>query len=304
MNRKNFFLTEILPWYKKHGRKLPWRKVKISAYEAWVSEIMLQQTQVSRVIGYYTKFLKKFPKVEHLAHATWEEFLPYYEGLGYYARGRNMLKTAKIIVEKHEGKFPKNKKLLTELPGIGEYTASAILSFAYEQPEIAFDTNFRKIFKTRERAEREFLDSRVSSKIFNSAVMDWGSRRTTSEASGEMGEAQRGSVVIRPFHPAGTSSWQGRRKPILISVILHENHKKYYSLNKKKYEPFAMPEGVASREEIKKYFLKDYNLRISVRPPHKKGINGKITHFVNAQILLGKHNFYEYRKNSRGEHYF
>ncbi|MCI0542176.1 hypothetical protein L0Y69_00255 [bacterium] len=299
MKINNLFLTEILPWYKKHGRKLPWRKARISAYEVWVSEVMLQQTQVSRVMVYYARFLKKFPTVEHLASASWEEFLPYYEGLGYYARGRNMLATAKIVAKKYHGEFPREKKLLVELPGIGEYTASAILSFTYGEPEVAFDTNFKKIFKTRERAEKVFRDSGVSSRIFNNAVMDWGSvsRRTTPPAKGEMGEAPRGLVAIRPLRPAGTSPWQGRRKPILTIVILHENHKKYYSLNKKKYESFKMPEGVVTREEIKKYFLEEYKLKISIRPPHKKEIiNGKMNIFINAQILLGKHQFREYKR--------
>src|SRR5574343_320879 len=99
----SFFESALLDFFKKAGREhLPWRREGISAYEVWVSEIMLQQTQVSRVLFYYEKFLLRFPNVEILARASWEEFLPYYAGLGYYARGSNMLRAARMIVEKFD----------------------------------------------------------------------------------------------------------------------------------------------------------------------------------------------------------
>lgn len=144
--KTGIFEKELLEWYAKNGRKhLPWRKKTITPYEVWVSEVMLQQTQVSRVIDYYTRFLEKFPTVFDLATATWEEFYPYYAGLGYYNRGRNMLQCAKVVVEKYKGKFPPQKAELLALPGIGEYTASAILSFAYGKNELALDTNVKKV---------------------------------------------------------------------------------------------------------------------------------------------------------------
>lgn len=275
---------KILKWYTENKRVLPWRKDDISAYEVWVSEIMLQQTQVSRVILYYERFLKKFPTVQKLSRATWEEFLPYYEGLGYYIRGRNMLLTAKIIMRDHKGEFPKDKKTLMSLPGIGEYTASAILSFAYHEPKIAFDTNFRKIFGTRKKAEAAFKKSGVASDVFNSAVMDYAS-------------ARRQTGVVPPSGGLGTqknvtnsSVADGDTTPVRPTiVVLHESHKKYFSENKKKYAPFIMPKGVVSREHIKKYFLEKYNLRVSVRPPNTKNI-------VTAQILLGAHHFAIYSK--------
>lgn len=276
---KNIFSGEILPWYKKHGRKLPWRKPRISAYEVWVSEIMLQQTQVLRVTLYYERFLKKFPTVRQLARASWKEFLPYWDGLGYYNRGRNMLKAAKIITAIYRGKFPSEKKLLVQLPGIGEYTACAILSFAYGKPEVAFDTNFRKIFGTREKAEQAFRESGVSSKLFNSAVMDWGSMIVTKRISRKRASSRKHYSLTKTH------------------VILHENHKKYYSLDKRRYKPFVMPENVASRQEIKKYFLETYGLKVSVRPPQKReDAEGRATIVVNAQVLLGKPGFSVYNK--------
>jgi A/G-specific adenine glycosylase len=267
--------TEILQWYEKNKRTLPWRKDGISPYSVWVSEIMLQQTQVARGIVFYERFLKKYPTVQKLAKTNWEEFLPYYEGLGYYNRGRNMLKTSKIIVQDFGGEFPKDKTALMKLPGIGEYTASAILSFAHDLPYIAFDTNFKKIFGTRANAEKAFRESGVPSFIFNSAIMDYAS-------------AHKQSLAVSP--PDGGLSAK-RTKPLSVNaiVVLHENHKKYFSENAKKYEPFILPKGIKTREQIKKYFLEKYGLRVSVRPPNKKGT-------INAQILSGENKFKSFTK--------
>ncbi len=145
-HRVHFFESKIRDFFQSAGREfLPWRREGISAYEVWVSEIMLQQTQVSRVAGYYTRFLERFPTVDVLAQASWEEFLPYYAGLGYYARGRNMLRTAQRVVAEHGGEFPRDKELLMQLPGVGDYTASAILSFAYGDDYLAWDTNVKRV---------------------------------------------------------------------------------------------------------------------------------------------------------------
>src|SRR3989344_8172097 len=144
--KAGFFEEKLEDFFQKTGREhLPWRKKKITAYEVWVSEIMLQQTQVSRVIGYYTRFLKRFPNIGSLAKASWAAFLPYYDGLGYYDRGRNMLKAAKEVVEKHHGRFPRDAEALRRLPGIGPYTAAAIMSFAYGDEHLAWDTNLKRV---------------------------------------------------------------------------------------------------------------------------------------------------------------
>ena len=129
LEKIKFFESILLDFFRKAGREeLPWRKRGITAYEVWVSEIMLQQTQVSRVIGYYTRFLERFPNIESLAQASWEDFLPYYEGLGYYARGRNMLRAGQAIVNEYGGTFPRHLETLQTIPGIGPYTAAAIMS--------------------------------------------------------------------------------------------------------------------------------------------------------------------------------
>ena len=109
----------ILTWFQDHQRThLPWRNTH-NPYKIWVSEIMLQQTQVDRVIDFYNRFLEKFPTVQDLAKAEWSEVIPYWDGLGFYRRGQNMLKCAKVIVAEHSGNFPDNLQDLQKLPGIG-----------------------------------------------------------------------------------------------------------------------------------------------------------------------------------------
>lgn len=148
----SFPFHSLLDWSKKYGRSsLPWRQyfersIKDLTYHIWLSEILLQQTQADRVVGYYTDILGHFPTVESLAQATYEEFFPHYKGLGYYSRARNMLKCAEKIVREHGGVFPNNTEELIKLPGVGPYTAAAIRAFAYNEPVLSFDTNLEKIF--------------------------------------------------------------------------------------------------------------------------------------------------------------
>ena len=115
-------------------------------YRVWLSEIFLQQTQAERVIGFYNRVLERFPTIASLAVVDYETFFPYYQGLGYYTRARNLLACAKIIHEQYHGIFPIESELLRTLPGIGPYTAEAIRAFVYNIPTLSFDTNLEKIF--------------------------------------------------------------------------------------------------------------------------------------------------------------
>ncbi len=135
---------KLLNWYDKKARDLPWRKNK-DPYRVWLSEIMLQQTQVETVIDYYNRFLDAFPTIEALACANEERVLKLWEGLGYYSRARNLHKTAKIIVSQNGGNFPETQPELLKLPGIGSYTAGAILSISFNQPVAAVDGNVLRV---------------------------------------------------------------------------------------------------------------------------------------------------------------
>ena len=120
------FSDTVLAWYEQHGRKhLPWQQ-NITPYRVWVSEIMLQQTQVTTVIPYFERFMQRFPDVQSLAGAAQDDVLHLWTGLGYYARGRNLHKCAQTVAEQYDGEFPCSVELLSELPGIGRSTAGAI----------------------------------------------------------------------------------------------------------------------------------------------------------------------------------
>ena len=139
------FSAKVIEWYDRHGRKnLPWQQDK-TPYRVWISEIMLQQTQVSTVIPYYEKFMFRFPCVEDLAVANEDEVLAHWSGLGYYARARNLHKAAKQLVEEFGGVFPETITELLNLPGIGRSTAGAILSLALGKPEPILDGNVKRV---------------------------------------------------------------------------------------------------------------------------------------------------------------
>lgn len=138
------FQRRLISWYHQHGRDLPWR-VTTDPYAIWVSEIMLQQTQVKNVVPYYQRFMTSFPTVETLASADLHQVLKLWEGLGYYARARNLHKAAKVIASIHQGCFPTHVDDLRSLPGIGEYTAAAISSMAYQADMPAVDGNVNRV---------------------------------------------------------------------------------------------------------------------------------------------------------------
>ena len=147
----------LLPWYHQHKRDLPWRKDR-QPYHIWVSEIMLQQTRVEAVKGYYTRFLTALPTISHLADADQELLNKLWEGLGYYSRVRNLQKAAKVIMTQHGGSFPTAHKDVLALPGIGDYTAGAICSIAFGQKTPAVDGNVLRVV-ARLQADHSPIDS-------------------------------------------------------------------------------------------------------------------------------------------------
>jgi len=137
-------ITPLLDWFFANARDLPWRRT-LDPYAVWVSEIMLQQTQVKTVIPYYERWMKEHPTVDSLARASSERIHKLWEGLGYYTRVRNMQKAAQAIVEKHGGRFPTNFDEVLALPGIGRYTAGAICSIAFNAPTPILDGNVIRV---------------------------------------------------------------------------------------------------------------------------------------------------------------
>lgn len=139
------FQKLILDWHKENRRPMPWRQTR-DPYKILVSEIMLQQTQVSRVIPKYKEFLFSFPTVQALAKAPDKKLLAVWSGLGYWRRARFLKETAKAVVKNHGGKFPRTPQELKKLPGIGPYTAGAVACFAFNNPEVFIDTNIRRVY--------------------------------------------------------------------------------------------------------------------------------------------------------------
>lgn len=318
-----YFETHLADFFHRAGRtELPWRKKRITAYEVWVSEIMLQQTQVVRVIGYYRNFLKRFPTVQYLAEATWEEFLPYYQGLGYYARGRNMMKAAQVVVTEYGGAFPRDKKLLESLPGVGPYTASAIMSFAYGENHLAWDTNLKRVigrffFGSKNLVtDEEYWENKfvMEKREMNGALMDFGSALCVARPKCEAcmlrvkcryyqengkSEQKADQAKLKLNDQGSRINWQEAR----VIVTLHERHQKYFSSKQKEYQPFLLPQGYTSRVDIKAYFEKHFGLQLSVRPPHEKEVlAGVPTLAVNAQILLGQSKFSVFSKKEAAEY--
>ncbi len=182
------FQGRLLAWYGANGRKLPWRRSR-DPYRVLVSEVMLQQTQVERVKGYYGRFLRQYPTFEALAAAEEPAVRESWEGLGYYARARNLHATARIVVGEHGGKLPAVPEVICHLPGIGRYTAGAVLSIAYGQDEPILDTNaarvLARVFAVRVRGGTSALQRRlweIAAQVtprggagdFNQAIMDLG----------------------------------------------------------------------------------------------------------------------------------
>ena len=145
MTQNQTFSSAVLAWYHQHGRKhLPWQQ-DITPYRVWVSEIMLQQTQVSTVIPYFERFMQRFPDVFSLAEAPQDDVLHLWTGLGYYARGRNLHACAKAVVSRYQGEFPRSVELLAELPGIGRSTAAAIASISMGIHAPILDGNVKRV---------------------------------------------------------------------------------------------------------------------------------------------------------------
>lgn len=190
------FHRELIDWYRKVCRALPWRE-NTDPYRIWLSEIMLQQTQVATVIKYFNRFIETYPDVETLSQANEEDVFKLWEGLGYYSRARNLLRCAKTIVEEYNGTFPKDIKKLKKLPGIGPYTAGAIMSIAYDEPAPAVDGNVVRVLSRYRMLEINISDSK-SRHVFEKEVINLmgGSPREFNQALMELG-----ATICTPKQP-------------------------------------------------------------------------------------------------------
>lgn len=235
------FRKKIYAYYKNNKRILPWRKTS-DPYKILVSEMMLQQTQASRVIPKYKEFISVFPTVQTLAYAPAKEVLKYWQGLGYNRRALYLHRTACSIEEKYYGKFPKSIDELTKLPGVGPYTASAIRVFAYNKPEVVIETNIRAVFihfffTTKKKIPdtalipliRTYMDTKHPKEWYN-ALMDYGamlkrkmqnpsrnSAHHTTQSTFEGSDRQIRGAIIREYTKDTTVT-----KSKLIRILPYE----------------------------------------------------------------------------------
>ncbi|MFQ5989156.1 MAG: A/G-specific adenine glycosylase [Candidatus Methylomirabilales bacterium] len=192
---KRSFQRRLLKWYQSRGRDLPWRRTR-DPYQILVSEVMLQQTQVDRVLGFYDKFLERYPTVEELASARPSKVREAWDGLGYYARARNLHRTARQVLHRHGGQFPRRYVEVHRLPGVGRSTAGALMSFAFNVPTPILDTNVKRLLSrvfiqrpspTPAQMERRLwqlsanLIPNGKSWTFNQALMDFGALVCTAK---------------------------------------------------------------------------------------------------------------------------
>ena len=164
IDRMKKMTKPIIQWYQENKRELPWRKEK-DPYHIWISEIMLQQTRIEAVKQYYKRFLEELPTIEHLAQIEEERLLKLWEGLGYYNRARNLKKAAQTIQEKYQGQMPKKYEELIQLAGIGEYTAGAISSIAYDEKVPAVDGNVLRVVSRVIGSKKDVLESKTKKEI-------------------------------------------------------------------------------------------------------------------------------------------
>lgn len=224
---KKDYAQPLIMWFHENKREMPWRKTK-DPYKIWVSEIMLQQTQVATVIPYYLRFIERFPTVKDLALAHLEEVHRYWQGLGYYRRGENLWKGAKVIQEKWQGKFPLRPEEIKEIPGIGPYTLGAVCSIAYGLPLPAVDGNVMRVISRWYRISEDIGCAKYR-RLFEAKVLE-----QMPEDSGSFNQAlmELGALICTPKNP------KCQECPVKMLCEAHQYHiEEEFPVKLKKVKP-------------------------------------------------------------------
>jgi len=302
MHRNNVNLSKkILSWYDNNKRILPWRisqKSKSKQYYRLLSEFMLQQTQVKTVIPYFENFVKKIPNLKALSTSNEKKILKLWEGLGYYRRAKNLHKTAKILIKKYNGRLPKNFDEIKKLPGIGEYTANALLALIYNEPHIPFDGNIKRVFSRLFNTNLE-INKKKTKRII--------SEQFYTSRNGDLAEAlmEHGALICKPNNPLcnicnlkTNCYFFKNRSSILINKKSQRKEKKYniYCYLKKKKKQIALKKN-------KNYgFLNSFNIpEIKAVKSNIKKSNGWIylCNYKNniSNVRMDINLFYKFARN-------
>lgn len=260
----------IIEWYQENKRELPWRKEK-NPYHIWISEIMLQQTRIEAVKQYYERFLKEIPSIEALAEIEEEKLLKLWEGLGYYNRARNLKKAAQVIQEKYGGKMPKHYKELIELPGIGEYTAGAISSIAYDEKVPAVDGNVLRVVSRVVGSKKDVLENKTKREFTEKL------QKIMPKQAGDFNEGlmELGELICIP-----------NGEPLCKKCPLQE-----ICIAKNKDLTSFIPvrtQKIKRKKEDMTVFLLEYEGKIAIRKRKEKGLLANMYEFPNINRKLSK----------------
>lgn len=260
----------IIEWYQENKRELPWRKEK-NPYHIWISEIMLQQTRIEAVKQYYERFLKEIPSIEALAEIEEEKLLKLWGGLGYYNRARNLKKAAQVIQEKYGGKMPKHYKELIELPGIGEYTAGAISSIAYDEKVPAVDGNVLRVVSRVVGSKKDVLENKTKREFTEKL------QKIMPKQAGDFNEGlmELGELICIP-----------NGEPLCKKCPLQE-----ICIAKNKDLTSFIPvrtQKIKRKKEDMTVFLLEYEGKIAIRKRKEKGLLANMYEFPNINRKLSK----------------
>ena len=262
--------TQLLRWFEKNKRDMPWRKTR-DPYAVWISEMMLQQTQVATVIPYYERFLKAFPTVHRLARADLSDVLRIWEGLGYYSRARNLHKAARTVVTRFNGTIPDNLKDLLSLPGIGRYTAGAILSIAFNRETPVLDGNVKRVLCRLYAIPEDPKETKTEERLWSisGSLIPEGNAHSFNQALMELG-----ATICIP------------KKPLCLLCPLQD-----FCRGRKQGNPESFPrkgtrKDIPLVEAVSAVIIKNGKVLLRQRPP--TGLLGGLWEFPNWETEKGK----------------
>ncbi|MFV8828150.1 A/G-specific adenine glycosylase [Alkalihalobacterium sp. APHAB7] len=263
----NGFRDQLVHWFEEHKRDLPWRRTN-DPYRIWVSEVMLQQTRVDTVIPYYNNFVQKFPTLQDLAYAEEQEILKAWEGLGYYSRVRNLQTAVREVVEHYGGKVPDTKKDISQLKGVGPYTAGAVLSIAYHKPEPAVDGNVMRVI-SRVLLIEEDIGKAKTRPIFEKALAKMISPDKPSEFN--QGLMELGALVCTPKSPG-----------CLLCPV--REHCRAYHAGKEKSLPIKEKKTKVTVKNMAAIVLRNQKGEVLIQRRPDSGLLAKLWQFPNVEV--------------------
>jgi A/G-specific adenine glycosylase len=261
------FQNDLISWFKREQRELPWRKDR-DPYKVWVSEIMLQQTRVDTVIPYFNRFLEWFPTLDDFAAAEEEKILKAWEGLGYYSRVRNLQTAVKEVQEKYNGIVPNNPEDISSLKGVGPYTAGAILSIAYGIPEPAVDGNVMRVL-ARILSIWEDIAKPATRKVFEQAVRRLISQEDPSSFNQALMEL--GALICTPTSPS------------CLLCPVREHCQGFYEGTQDEL-PIKSKKTKQKQVQIAAFLLTDKNEKILIHKRSNQGLLANLWEFPNVEI--------------------